>query len=106
MPLLLFLSSTFTSLFSALLLFFGRKLVVAAASLAAALALTLAFIAFVNSFITSVAQSLVLPVWCEVLLWFVPTNFSVCISAIMLANIARAAYDYGMEKIKLVNAAT
>lgn len=106
MPLLTFLSSFFGAAFTAFVAFVGRKVLIATASIAAALALTIAFVLFLNNLLTSVIGSLVLPPWIDVMMWFVPGNFNLCISVIISANIARAAYDLGMEKIRLVNAAT
>lgn len=106
MPLLLFFSSTFGSLFAGLVAMFGRKMVVATASVAAAIALTFAFLSFVRSAINSLSATIAMPSWAEAVLWFVPLNFSVCVSVIIIVNVARAAYDFGMEKIKIINSAS
>lgn len=96
----------FSTLIPALIAFFGRKAVVAAASLAAFAALTVAFLFVMKSLVDSIALSLVVPVWLQMIAWFVPTNFLVVFSAIISAHISRAAFDLAVAKIKMVNSAS
>lgn len=105
MPVAAFFVTLFSSLTAGLLAMFGRKVVVATAALAAVAVLLIAFLLFINTMLIALFQELVLPQWAAVLMWFVPDNFAVCMSAIISGNIGRAAYDFGMEKIRLVTTA-
>lgn len=100
--LIAFIVSGIGSLLALLLSMFGRKVIVATAAVAAALALTVALALVINTLLTAVVAALSLPAVFSAIYWFVPTDFSVCIAAIISANIARAAYDLGMEKIRLI----
>lgn len=105
MPVAAFFVTLFSSLTAGLLAMFGRKVVVGTAAVAAAVVLLITFLAFIKGMLTALFQSLVLPAWAGVLMWFIPDNFTLCMGTIIAANVGRAAYDFGMEKIRLVTSA-
>lgn len=105
MPIAAFFVTLFSSLTAGLIAMFGRKVVVATAAISAAVLLLVSFLAFMKGMLTTLFASLSLPVWASVLMWFIPDNFVLCMSTIIGANIGRAAYDFGMGKIRLVTSA-
>jgi len=85
----------------------GRKWITLTAALTALVAITLAFIAGINTCIGEIGPSLSAPAWIvNVLGMFVPSNFGQVLSCIISAHIARGAYDFAVGKVKMYNAAT
>lgn len=106
MPILAAILSGLASLVSGLLAMFGRKLSVASAAIAALFALTAAFVVIVSLTVQAVANFIVLPSFLQPIGWFVPSDFTFCISSIFSARISRAAYDLAMAKVRLINSAS
>lgn len=105
--LIAFLFTTLPAFFTLLLASFGRKYTTAVAGLLSLSLMLVLFIASINTILQSVLSYLALPSWLAVSVgMFIPSNFSVILSAMVSAKIARAAYDYGRHKTDLVVKAT
>lgn len=96
----------FSSLIAGLISFFGRKFVVATATVSMALTLTLAFTFSMKSILSNITAAMSLPVWLASIAWFIPSNFVVVFSALVSGHICRAVYDLAIAKLKLVNSAS
>lgn len=86
--------------------FFGRKLLVATASIVLFVSITAVFIITIKSVISSVLALAVLPSWVSLGVgMFVPDNFAFVFGAILSAQVSRFVYDKAVEKIHLINGA-
>lgn len=106
MPILAAILSGLASFASGLLAMFGRKLSVATAAITAMFALTAAFVICISLTVQAIANIIVLPSFLAPIGWFVPSDFTFCISSIISARTCRAAYDLAMAKVRLINSAS
>lgn len=85
----------------------GRKWVTLAAAIALVGVITAAFITVINGLVSALSGSLSTPGWLvNSIGMFIPSNFALCLSSIVSAHIARAAYDLAMDKTRLFTSAT
>jgi hypothetical protein len=106
MPILAGLGSLLLSLFTMLAAVIGRKLAVAGASVVAMMALTLAFVVCIGQMISYIQTLLIFPPFLISIGWFIPSNFTFCISTLLSARTCRAAYDLMIAKVHLINNAS
>lgn len=85
----------------------GRKWITLTAAYAALAAITLAFIAAINTCIGEIGPSLVAPSWIgNAVGMFVPSNFGQVFACVISAHIGRGAYDFAVGKVRMFNQAT
>lgn len=106
LQLLGFFVTGLSTVIASMLQIFGRKSLVATATLSTAFALTLAFTICISELVSTLSAALSFPVYLEVLFWFVPSNFVLLISSILSGRICRAAYDLAMQKVQMINNAS
>jgi membrane-anchored glycerophosphoryl diester phosphodiesterase (GDPDase) len=95
------------AIIAAILAQLGRKWVTVTAALALMVALTAAFIALINGFVsTLMAQAGVPGIIANAVGMFLPSNFGAVLGVIVSAHIARAAYDLAMQKAQVFASAT
>jgi len=103
---MVWLANFFVSLAGSILGYFGqaltKKTLFATAAVAAFVSLTTAFVLVVKALLVGIVY--VLPPWAASVAGLIlPSNFSVCISALISARIARWIYDYHVQTLKLVS---
>lgn len=103
---MVWLANFFVSLVGSVVGYFGqslaKKTLFATAAIAAFLALTTAFVLVVKALLVGIVY--VLPPWAaSVAGLMLPSNFSVCISALISARVARWIYEYHVETLKLIS---
>lgn len=92
------------AIISAIIGYVGRKLGVAAASIASFVIITAGFIVCINAILQHVLSLIALPSWAAAAIgMFIPINFAACLSAIVSSWICRAAYDMAKFKIIAIN---
>jgi hypothetical protein len=95
------------ALIAALFAQLGRKWVTVTATIALMITLTTAFIVAINNAVSALSGGLSAPGWISNAVgMFVPSNFALCLSSIVTAHIARAAYDLAMDKARMFNTGT
>ena len=102
-----FLGTFVSSLFTQLLLVFGRKYTVGVATILAYLSFTFVFIACIKTIVAALLAALTIPAWIyTAIAVFVPSNFISCIAAIVSGEICTKAYRMTLTKIKMMNSAS
>ena len=92
--------------FTGIIAFLARKWGVFAATATLMIALTVAFIGVINGVVASVLSSASLPGWAAAGIGFgIPSDFALCIGALVSSRIARAAYEMAMDKARMFNTA-
>jgi hypothetical protein len=95
------------AIIAAVLASLGRKWVTVAGTIALMVALTGVFVAAINGIVAGLAGAMTAPGWiANSIGMFVPSNFGLVLSSIISAHIARAAYDFAMDKAHVFNAGT
>ncbi len=95
------LSGLFASLVGVFAGSLAKKAVYAATAAAALLALTTAFVAVVKGLLSGIVATL--PTWAAAGAGLLlPSNLAACISAIIVASVARWIYDYHVATLKIV----
>ena len=83
--------------------FFGislaKKTLYATAAIASSIALTLAMAAAIQNLLAGIVHSL--PAWVATGAFFLPTNLSACIAAIISAKVFRFVYDWNMRNLEM-----
>lgn len=101
--LIAFLFTTIPALFSAFFAFYARKYTTAVAGLLAFSAMLVIFVSCINVILQSVLSLIVIPEWLLIPVgMFIPSNFTVILSAMVSGRICRAAWNYGQKKTDLV----
>ena len=101
-----FLGTFVSSLFTQLLLVFGRKYTVGIASILAYIAITFVFIACIKTAVVFLIAAISVPAWIyTALAWFIPSNLVSCIAAVTSGEICTKAYRMSITKIKMMNTA-
>lgn len=100
-----FFTTSITAVIAGILQSFGRKGIVATASLSMTVALAIAFTVCIGELATLLITLLDFPVWLTPIFWIIPGNFAAVMGALISGHICRAAYDLAMEKVRLVNSA-
>ena len=96
-----------TELVGLLIGFFGRKTITATATIAAFIAMTIAMMVCMREFETTLSALLTPPTWIvQSLGYFWPVHATLIFSTLLSARSCRAAYDYAVEKYKMINQAS
>ena len=100
--LIAFLSALLISLFEFVAEFFSKRLLIIAVSVTVLVAVTVAFFAIIDTTVNAILVGVPTPVTQYIGL-FLPSNFAACMSALVTAKLARWAYDwqYNILKIKM-----
>lgn len=102
-----FLGTFVSSLFTQLLLIFGRKYTVGIASILSYIAITFVFIACIKTAVVFLLAAMTIPAWIyNALAWFIPSNLISCIAAVTSGEICTKAYRMSITKIKMMNTAS
>lgn len=101
MPILLWLGGIVATIFGQFATSMSKRAVFATAALAVSAALLLALANGIKALLVGISYSF--PAWAATGAMFLPSNLSICISAIVTAKLARVAYDYGMANLKIVS---
>lgn len=84
--------------------FMGRKVVTAAATIAAFVLLLGVFVACINTILQSILAVLAMPEWiANAVGMFIPFDFGLVLAAIVSSKTCGAAYRMAMTKIKAIN---
>ena len=101
-----FLGTFVSSLFTQLLILFGRKYTIGVATILAYLSITFVFIACIKTLVAAVLAAMVIPSWVYTpIAVFIPSNFISCVSAIISGEICTKAYRMTLTKIQMMNSA-
>ena len=79
----------------------SKKVAFGAAAIAAALALTTIMALAIKALLVGIVYTL--PDWAAAGAAFLPSNLAICLSSIIGAKMARFAYDYNMQTLKMVS---
>jgi len=98
--LLALLGAGIPAIITGLIAMIGRKWGVVTATWAMFAAITVMFVACINTILQSVLNVLTLPSILQYLGWFIPSNWTLCLGAIVSAKICSAARDLAWSKVK------
>lgn len=105
--LFIYLAAAIPTLLAQLLAFFGRKFTVATAAVAAMVLSTSIFIVAINAIVAGIVSTLSIPSWIATFMaWFVPSNTTACLSALLTAKVAKQAYILVSQKIDIFTKAS
>jgi hypothetical protein len=101
-----FIITGIVTLLSSIAAFFGRKLTVISASVAAFVVLTGALVVTIQALLSALLTVAVMPAWIvQGVGMFMPSNFALVLGSIVSAKAVRAAYDIAISKVHLINSA-
>jgi hypothetical protein len=101
------LVSGIPAVIAAVLAYLTRKIATATGAIATFAVLTLAFVAAIHTALDTVSGMFTAPAWVSNAVgMFIPSNFGVCLGALVSARIARGAYDLARAKLALITGAS
>jgi hypothetical protein len=94
------------AIISGFLALLARKWLVFAATAAVMVTLTVTFIAVINGIVGSVLAAAVVPAWAQNGIGYaIPSDFALCVGAMVSSRVARAVYEFAMKKAHMFNTA-
>jgi hypothetical protein len=86
--------------------FLARKITTVTGTILGFVVMTTAFIACINSILSSILAIITLPLWASGVGLFIPFDFTAVLAAVVSGRICRAAYDLAIMKLNAINNAS